>query len=88
MQEPTENPAVDSYDMHERLHVGRILSAQTTKQSTEIRVIQNPNQIKKKKFHSDQQWHRMLCPELSLNSFKTKLKTHFFPDPTWATFII
>ena len=26
-------------------------------------------------------------PELSLNSFKTKLKTHFFPDPTWATFI-
>ena len=27
-------------------------------------------------------------PELSLNSFKTKLKTHFFPDPTWATFNI
>ena len=27
-------------------------------------------------------------PELSLNCFKTKLKTHFFPDPTWATFII
>ena len=27
-------------------------------------------------------------PELSLNSFKTKLKTHFFPDPTWAAFII
>ena len=27
-------------------------------------------------------------PELSLNSFKTKLKPHFFPDPTWATFII
>ena len=27
-------------------------------------------------------------PELSLNSFKTKLKTHFFSDPTWATFII
>ena len=27
-------------------------------------------------------------PELSLNSFKTKLKTHFFPDPTWAIFII
>ena len=27
-------------------------------------------------------------PDLSLNSFKTKLKIHFFPDPTWATFII
>ena len=26
--------------------------------------------------------------ELSLNSFKTKLKPHFFLDPTWATFII
>ena len=27
-----------------------------------------------------------LCdPELSLNSFKTELKTHFFLDPTWAT---
>ena len=30
----------------------------------------------------------MRDPELSLNSFKTILKTHFFPDPTWATFII